>query len=412
MQAVRRILIIFCCFCLLLSLAGPAAASDTDDILRQLLQYYLHHQDNAETDILRLLAQLETIDPEQAEDWRGILSAWHSACNDLVIHSGILPDGLPEDDSLCIVVMGFALNYNGSMSEELEGRISTALASAEKYPNSYILCTGGGTARGNYAVTEAGQMAAWLIEQGIAEERIILENRSYSTELNVRYSLEILQESHPQIKSLAVVTSDYHIRRCHWLFEAEIILQGLETQYQVISNAAYRAGYPGESGYWFEAQSLSNLLNLNLRYSLAPKLSKLNEISAQVDETCEFGEMPDLTVTAYYDSGFSRDVTHKAEIRNLDPTIPGETQAEILYAENGIIRSVNVAVTVLDLPTEAPTEPPVTIQTEPTATEHSVLITELNDPERTNLGFLWIILAPALAIVIFVPKKHRGKYQK
>ena len=413
----RCALSVFLIVCILFSLAVPVAAGEADDIQRQLLQYYLHHQDNAETDLLRLLEQLKAIDPELAENWAAILAAWSSACNDLVVNTGVLPDGLPEDDSLCIVVMGFALNYNGSMSEELQGRLDTALTSAEKYPNAYILCAGGGTAAGNYAVTEAGQMAAWLVDQGIPEERIILENRSYSTELNVRYSLEILRKSYPQIKSLAVVSSDYHIRRCHWLFEAEIILQGVEKDYQVVSNAAYEAGYLGESGYWFEAQSLSSLLNLNLQYILAPKLSQLTEISVHIDESCDLGEMPNLTVTAYYDSGFSRDVTPKVEILNFDPSIAGETLAEIVYTENGITQSANIAVTILDLPAEALSEPTVTIPTEPTQPDLSIPTTEVVTPAQTNSGILWIIGATlALTFVIIViprkKKKKHGKYQK
>ena len=111
----RCALSVFLIVCILFSLAVPVAAGEADDIQRQLLQYYLHHQDNAETDILRLLEQLETIDPEQAEDWAAILAAWSSACNDLVVNTGVLPDGLPEDDSLCIVVMGFGLNADGSI---------------------------------------------------------------------------------------------------------------------------------------------------------------------------------------------------------------------------------------------------------------------------------------------------------
>ena len=400
--------------CLLFSLTVPAAASERDDILRQMLQYYIHHQDNAETDILRLLDQLEAIDPEQAEDWRAIMSAWSSACNDLVVNPNILPDGLPEDDSLCIVVMGFVLNRNGSMSEELTGRVTAALASAEKYPNAYILCTGGGTGGGNYNVTEAGQMSAWLQEQGIAQERIIVENRSYSTELNARYSIEILRKSYPQIKSLAVVSSDYHIRRCHWLFEAEIILQGLENKYQVVSNAAYEAGYEGESGFWFEAQSLSNLLSLGLRQSTAPKLSQLTEIAVSGETSCFAGEMPNLTVTAYYDNGFSRDVTSNVEIHGLD-TSAGEVLAEITYTENGITKSNSFPVTILELPTEPPTEPTVVTQPEPIQPATSVPLTDVSAPAEIDGKIFWItggVIALVVVILSLPKKKKRGKYQK
>ena len=170
MKVRRRILTIFCYFCLLLSLVRPAAASETEDIQRQLLQYYLHHQDNAESDILHLLEQLKAIDPEQAEDWTAILSAWSSACNDLVIHPDVLPDGLPEDDSLCIVVLGYRLDPYGRMLPELIGRLELALNAANQYPNAHIICTGGGTASEQPNATEAGQMARWLKQQGVDPE--------------------------------------------------------------------------------------------------------------------------------------------------------------------------------------------------------------------------------------------------
>ena len=32
-------------------------------------------------------------------------------------------DGLPNDDSLCITVLGFALNDDGTMKDELVGRL-------------------------------------------------------------------------------------------------------------------------------------------------------------------------------------------------------------------------------------------------------------------------------------------------
>lgn len=415
----RCALSVFLIVCILFSLAVPVAAGEADDIQRQLLQYYLHHQDNAETDILRLLDQLEAIDPEQAEDWAAILAAWSSACNDLVVNTGVLPDGLPEDDSLCIMVMGFALNYNGSMSKELQGRLDAALASAEKYPNAYILCAGGGTAGGNQAVTEAGQMAAWLREQGIAESRIIIENKSYSTEQNVRNSMRILRESYPRVSKLAVVSSDYHIRRCHWLFQSEIILTGTESTYQVVSNAAYEAGYVGESGFWSEAESLGNLLKIYPRPTPAPALSQLTEIKVTGEQTYFCGESSALTVTAFYDSGFSRDVTDNAEIRGFDSSVPSDIQIEILYTENGQTQSIQLSITILPLPTEATippqTEPADSNATEPSSAPDSVPVTPVKKPSSSPYPVIWIscsIVAAIFLIRSILKKKKRGKYQK
>lgn len=215
MKALR----VFLCLILILGLLLPGtsavSAADSGSIIRELITYYCHYQDDARTDIERLLQELEAMDPKQGAHWRAVMDYWHYACTGLSIVPEVLPDGLPQDDSLCIVVFGFALDYNGTPKEELEGRLVTALASAQKYPNAYILCTGGGTAPGNPNVTEAGQMSKWLTAHGIAPERIITEGRSYSTEQNARYCLNILREDYPGIRSLALVSSDYQIGRAH-----------------------------------------------------------------------------------------------------------------------------------------------------------------------------------------------------
>ena len=413
----RSILMLCLCVCLLLQLAVPVSASDTTDIIRQLLTFYSHHQENARTDIFRLLEEMRRLDPEQAEDWKQIMDAWHLACTELTMNADILPEGLPEDDSLCIIVMGFALNANGSMRDELLGRLEAALASAERYPNAYILCTGGGTASGNYGVTEAGQMAAWLTEQGVAPERIIVENRSYSTELNAQYSIDILRESYPQVTSLALVSSDYHLRRCHWLFRSAIILTGLEDRCCVVSNAAYAAGYVGESGYFAEAESMGNLFGLYLRYTSAPALSQLTGISVTETAAHYPGESPDLTVTAEYDCGFTRDVTPCAELSGYDPAAPGSYEVTVSYTENGISASATCTVTVLEPPSEstAPTETEPATLPETTAAEPS-LPQESGEtaPRRDSTALLAVIgiLLAAAAVVLAVSGKMKGKYQK
>lgn len=399
---------------LLGQIAFPAAAAETEDILRQILEYYLHYQEDAETDILRLLEQLEAIDPEQAEDWKTILHLW-KRCDDLIVNTGVLPDGLPEDDSLCIVVMGFALNYNGSMSKELQGRLDAALASAQKYPNAYILCTGGGTAGGNRAVTEAGQMAAWLQAQGINSDRLIVESKSYSTELNARYGMKILMESYPQVTKLALVSSDYHIRRCHLLFCSEIIFTGTEAIYEVVSNAAYEAGYIGESGYWSEVESLGNLLKVYPRRTPAPPLSQLTEITVSGEQFCFVGGEPDLTVTAFYDSGYARDVTHKSQLHGFDPTNVGDIQLEVSYEENGVGRSVPFPVTILPQPTEVLETIPANMEeTKAEPAPESVPITYTDTPDYHIKPFIWISCAAVAGIILIsiIPKKKRGKYQK
>ena len=86
-----------------------------------------------------ILEEMAKQDPALAETWDHILSFWIGLNREMEVMDPILPDGLPTDDSLCIVVMGFYLESDGGIRKELEDRLNVALASAEKYPNAKIL---------------------------------------------------------------------------------------------------------------------------------------------------------------------------------------------------------------------------------------------------------------------------------
>ncbi len=154
--------------------------------------------------------------PGRAALWKGIVQNWSAIYREMEVGGGTLPTDLPEDASLCIVVFGYALNADGTPRGELLDRLEVALAAAEQYPNAYVLCTGGGTAEASDA-TEASVMASWLIDHGVALERILQEGRSYSTTANAQRSFALLKE-YPQIQHVALVSSDYHI----WLRQNSI----------------------------------------------------------------------------------------------------------------------------------------------------------------------------------------------
>ncbi|MCR5593311.1 MAG: YdcF family protein [Saccharofermentans sp.] len=211
-------------------------------IIEQIITNYGNSGEASSTDNEALLSELRSINPQTADKWEQILNVWAGVNEGVMINEGVLPDGLPDTDELCIVVLGFQLNSDGSMRAELTERLNVALESAMKYPNALVLCTGGGTASQNETATEAGAMAEWLEQNGIAGDRIIVEDQSMSTAQNAIYSLGILASDYPQVRSLAIVTSDYHIPNAMLLFAAEAILvaQG-DIRVEVISNAAYMA---------------------------------------------------------------------------------------------------------------------------------------------------------------------------
>ena len=213
MRLFRKFLSLILVLCILsVPIRVSADQSDSADYIQRMIQYYLTYQEQAEDEIGALLDYLSRTDPEQAELWRRIMVSWAYCNSRMTVNQGILPDGLPQDDSLCIVIMGYGLNSDGSMKEELIDRLVVGLSSALKYPNAYVAVTGGATSDVK-GITEAGQMAQWLMDRGIGEDRLILETKAYSTLQNAQKVMRILGSGYPQIRELAVVSSDYHIRQ-------------------------------------------------------------------------------------------------------------------------------------------------------------------------------------------------------
>lgn len=255
------LILAFSMLCLGAASGAPEEERSSQMIIEEMVVDYGTYGEKAEERIDALLKELKTSDADAAERWERIMALWKSVNSDLALNDDVLPDGLDDTDGLCLVVLGFQLKPDGSMREELIRRLQVARRSAEKYPNALIVCTGGGTAAKNSSATEAGKMAEWLIENGIAPERMIVEDHSLTTAQNAIYTLDILSERYPQVKELAIVSSDYHIATGALLFEAESILRadtpGKEN-IAVVSNAAWKAP-SGTLSTMFQAGALIEL---------------------------------------------------------------------------------------------------------------------------------------------------------
>ena len=246
--------------------AEPAPAAETEPVsesalIRDMVLYYGRYGDEAGQENARLLDRLRSADPDAADKWERILVLWKSVNEELEVHPGLLPEGLCDTDELCLVVLGFQLNPDGSMREELIERLNVALACAEQYPHAMIVCTGGGTAAQNKDATEAGKMAEYLIGHGVAAERILVEDRSQTTAQNAIYTYAMLTEETPQVHQIAIISSDYHIATGALLFDAQAILTAEEPgkeRFTVVSNAAYPAP-TGSLSTSFQAGALIEL---------------------------------------------------------------------------------------------------------------------------------------------------------
>lgn len=246
---------------------APAASAegerlrDPDRIIEELAVYYGTYGSEAQSRVDDLLSELCSVDSVAADKWQKITERWAEVNDGLPLNTDVLPDGLPDTDELCIVALGFQLEPDGTMKPELVERLRVVLNSAKKYPNALIVCTGGGTASENKEASESKAMAGWLIENGIDESRIITEDRSLTTAQNAIYTYDILTEKYPQVRSLAIVSSDYHIATGTLLFDAECILRADKAgdeKMRVVSNAAYKAP-AGTLSTMFQAGALIEL---------------------------------------------------------------------------------------------------------------------------------------------------------
>ncbi|SDB54144.1 Uncharacterized SAM-binding protein YcdF, DUF218 family [Ruminococcaceae bacterium FB2012] len=251
---------------LLSSGCGKNETSNTDPtraqkIVEEIAVDYGTYGSEAKDRIKELSEELSEIDPVSAKRIDCIVDIWTSGDLGKPLNYDILPDGLPDSDELCIVVLGFQLEPDGSMKDELIQRLTVALNSAKKYPKSYIVCTGGGTAADNPAASEAGEMAKWLEANGIEKQRLIVEDNSITTAQNAIFTYDILTSLYPSVKKLAVVSSDYHIATGELLFKAEAVIRANypgNEKIEVVSNAAWKAP-SGSLSAMFQAGALIEL---------------------------------------------------------------------------------------------------------------------------------------------------------
>lgn len=268
-KRIRNFRVISVLLCLCFAFAGCAddtvnRSADPAGVEKTVEEIVVDHGtygEQASERIDALLDELSAMDAVAGTRWKSIMDLWTSPELGQPLNYDVLPDGLPDTDELCIVVLGFQLEPDGSMKDELIERLTVALNSAEKYPNAYIVCTGGGTASENTEASEAGEMAKWLADKGVDQKRIIIEDDSITTAQNALFTYDILTSLYPSVKKLAIVSSDYHIATGELLFKAESILRANapgNEKLEVVSNAAWKAP-SGTLSTMFQAGALIEL---------------------------------------------------------------------------------------------------------------------------------------------------------
>ena len=127
-----------------------------------------------------------------------------------------------EPERPYLIVLGAAV-HGDQPSLTLVRRLEGAREYLNAYPESVAIVSGG--MGPGETVTEAEAMQKWLLENGIAPERVLLEDRATSTRENLAFSFDIIRARGEEPDgNVAIVSSAYHLYRAKCMAR----LQGVE----------------------------------------------------------------------------------------------------------------------------------------------------------------------------------------
>lgn len=120
-------------------------------------------------------------------------------------------------DPKLMVVFGCKVEQWGP-SVLLQDRLDTAAAYLLEHQEVTVVVSGG--QGDDEPTTEAKAMADYLVEQGIAPDRILQENRSRNTWQNVTYTIQLLETNAevPAGAGVLLVSSGFHLTRIQMLW--------------------------------------------------------------------------------------------------------------------------------------------------------------------------------------------------
>ena len=108
------------------------------------------------------------------------------------------------------IVLGAGLDGD-QVSTRLRKRLDVAYIELNNREIPIIVSGGQGS---DELISEAEEMSQYLFNQGISSQRLILEDKSTSTQENLLLSSKIIPKGKPQV---VIITSDYHMFRSKML---------------------------------------------------------------------------------------------------------------------------------------------------------------------------------------------------
>ena len=122
-----------------------------------------------------------------------------------------------EGEPQIMVILGCQVKPWGP-SILLQDRLDKALDYLEDHPEVTVVVSGGQGP--DEHVTEARAMADYLMEHGVEETRILLEEESHNTVQNLRYTAQLLEDNgYDTDQEIVVVSNGFHLTRVRMLVD-------------------------------------------------------------------------------------------------------------------------------------------------------------------------------------------------
>jgi hypothetical protein len=167
----------------------------------------------------------------------------------------------------CIVVLGQSLNADKSVPPVLRARVLAATELHAKHPEAMLVVTGGDPV--GVGQSEASIMTQLLTSAGVARANIVLEDQSQNTVQNALLSLPLIPTS---AQVLHLVTSDFHMPRAAYIFNAAIEAAGRSQQLRLRSHPVPMHNMSGH-----QSQETSEINSLDRTQRLLLELRMLHD---------------------------------------------------------------------------------------------------------------------------------------
>lgn len=152
----------------------------------------------------------------------GIMPVGNMLIHPLEQRAASFPMPMPGDNFAGILILGgfedgwVSTTRPGLSVNEAAERLTEGLRLARIYPDAKIVFTGGSGAFLRAGVDAATPVARWLVDVGVAPERILLEAKSRNTYENAIFTRDILKQKAGE--RWLLVTSAFHIPRSVSIF--------------------------------------------------------------------------------------------------------------------------------------------------------------------------------------------------